>query len=586
MRRSHFPGPVNYSRRLACWRNFFTILIAFCIPDTQSFQLIRPLQIPMRRLPFQIRRISQPLFESRAKQRPLVSHVNHQSLLRNPIRSRVRLFSAVSNPKPRASNNLENYVDDKKKTPAHPSQANDDASLEHPNGEGTKPSPIIINKETDGTTNISEQEDLISRPVPNGNWDRENPLDWAKGFGRRSAEYEERLKTLVQLKPGDEGYFEVDPKESIPGVTIVRTKEQARIAVDKLNQADRSLFHACDTEVMDIDLKSVGPVGNGYVSCVSCYSGPDFDYGLGQGPGSVLWIDNLDDAHGVLEEFKQWFEDERHLKVWHNYGFDRHVMWNEGIDVKGFGGDTMHMARLQDTSRTRSGNGNGYGLEALTAELLEDGGQSKKTSMKDIFGVPRKRKDGSDGSLVDIPRVDVMQRDPKHRRKWIEYSCRDAKGTWEIREVLQKKLEKGKWMEGSSGGIQRTLYDYYFLHMRPFGEVLTDMERRGVRVDAKDYLAGVEVQARKDRAYNCEQFRKWAQTQIGADGLALNPASAVQLQTFLFGGNQNQRTGEYTERTRVFKVPREEIPPAALEAYEKRDSQGGKGEYDIIATLR
>ena len=54
----------------------------------------------------------------------------------------------------------------------------------------------------------------------------------------------------------------------------------------------------------------------------------------------MLWIDNLDDATGILDEFKDWLEDETVMKVWHNYGFDRHVLWNEGIDVKGFGGDT------------------------------------------------------------------------------------------------------------------------------------------------------------------------------------------------------------------------------------------------------
>ena len=53
--------------------------------------------------------------------------------------------------------------------------------------------------------------------------------------------------------------------------------------------------------------------------------------------------------------------------------------------------------------------------------------------------------------------------------------------------------------------------------------------------------------------------------------LALNPASAIQLQTFLFGGAQNERTKEVTERVRVFKVPREEIPEEALEAYQRRD---------------
>ena len=39
------------------------------------------------------------------------------------------------------------------------------------------------------------------------------------------------------------------------------------------------------------------------------------------------------DAEGVLMEFKQWFEDDSIRKVWHTYGYDRHVLNNEGMYV-------------------------------------------------------------------------------------------------------------------------------------------------------------------------------------------------------------------------------------------------------------
>jgi DNA polymerase I len=51
-------------------------------------------------------------------------------------------------------------------------------------------------------------------------------------------------------------------------------------------------FHACDTEVADINLEKEGPVGHGVVTCASVYSGPDVDFGN----GPKLWIDNLDGA--------------------------------------------------------------------------------------------------------------------------------------------------------------------------------------------------------------------------------------------------------------------------------------------------
>jgi len=55
------------------------------------------------------------------------------------------------------------------------------------------------------------------------------------------------------------------------------------------------------------------------------------------------------------------------------------------------------MARLWDTSRDRAfGSGLGYGLDVLSDELVPDP-RIVKTKMKDIFGVGRLRKDGTEG---------------------------------------------------------------------------------------------------------------------------------------------------------------------------------------------
>ena len=114
------------------------------------------------------------------------------------------------------------------------------------------------------------------------------------------------------------------------------------------------------TQVADLDLGR-SPLGQGRVLCITVYSGPDLD--VGSGPGKALFVDTTEP--GVLEAFKPWLERESALKVWHNYGFDRHVLYNHGVDVVGFGGDTMHMARLWDASRLA-----GYSLAALTEELV------------------------------------------------------------------------------------------------------------------------------------------------------------------------------------------------------------------------
>lgn len=142
------------------------------------------------------------------------------------------------------------------------------------------------------------------------------------------------------------------------GITMVRNKEDALRVVDILYQY-KNRIHAWDTETIGIEVKTQSPVGNGQVICAQCFIGPDVDFGN----GPRLFIDNYADAHDTLMVFKDYFEDATVLKCWHNYSFDRHILFNHNIDVKGFGGDTMHMARLSDPSRLR------YGLKYLTQDM-------------------------------------------------------------------------------------------------------------------------------------------------------------------------------------------------------------------------
>jgi len=198
-------------------------------------------------------------------------------------------------------------------------------------------------------------------------------------------------------------------------------------------------------------------------------------------------------------------------------------------------------------------------LEALTDDIVG----RRKRPMKEIFGKPKLRADGSPGAIIEMPSIEDMQRKREHRKQWIEYACFDAEGTWLLYDKLKGMLEKKEWING------RSLFEFYEMYMVDFGECLTDMERRGVRVDT-EYLKGIEVKAKEDQKRHTAVFRKWAERMMGVDGKAINPSSSQQLQTFLFGGSTNQKTGEMIERVRTFKVPRSEIPTAAISAYESR----------------
>jgi hypothetical protein len=340
-------------------------------------------------------------------------------------------------------------------------------------------------------------------------------------------------------------------------VYIVDSKETALRALEVL-KAHPDHVWGCDTEVADIDVKKVGPVGNGRVICASIYGGDDVDFGGGK---TALWIKNDGEAEGVLNFFKEWFESDRYQKVWHNYGFDRHVMYNEGIDCRGFAGDTMHMARLWDSSRDKgSGGGDGYSLEALSSDTFlfpdsQAGKKFAKTKMKELFGVARLKKDGEESKIKELPDLRVLQNDPATRDKWIEYSARDAVATWCVRDSVMRELRRMPWQVSgvtlpTVNGEKPNMYHFYMRYLKDFGELLTDMERNGIKLDTTGHLKKAEQAARLERQRMEDMFIEWA-TQYCTEIKHINIASPAQMQQLLFGEYEDF---ELKSRERSFKL--------------------------------
>lgn len=61
--------------------------------------------------------------------------------------------------------------------------------------------------------------------------------------------------------------------------------------------------------------------------------------------------------------------------------------------------------------------------------------------------------------MKELPPLEVLQTDPVHRPKWIEYSARDAVATWFVRDQLEQKLKDMPWEV--NGKILGNMYDYY-----------------------------------------------------------------------------------------------------------------------------
>lgn len=398
-------------------------------------------------------------------------------------------------------------------------------------------------EEYDGLDEYEEEEDVAPvAPKSKGQprWEGRTP----------SSDYGSSGAPILRAKKPERGpsLLESGAAADMTGVTLVRNLNDLRRVLDILNSEDvRHRFHAVDTEVMEIDVRNQSPVGHGRVTCISVYVGPDVDFGS----GPKLWIDTLDltaadgsrttdTGEEMLRALKPYLEDETILKVWHNYSFDRHVLANHGIACRGFGGDTMHMARLENAARDK------YALEVLSRDFLG----LRKRPMKELFSRPKPKKDGTLGKVQELPPVEEIQRDDTFLRPhWIAYSTYDTQSTWEIRLVLEQRLRKVEWLPPSpeaaaaSAGAAvkpdpepgRSMYDFYTKYWRPFGELLCDLETAGIWVDAKEFLPKVEIAAEADKKRYVDQFREWAISQQSA-ACDMNIHSSTQKQHFFFAG--------------------------------------------------
>ncbi|KAM7492692.1 hypothetical protein LguiA_035613 [Lonicera macranthoides] len=337
-------------------------------------------------------------------------------------------------------------------------------------------------------------------------------------------------------------------------VLVVDHISVAKDIVEKLTNQYSHLVHACDTEVANIDVKQETPVDHGEIICFSIYSGAEADFGNGK---SCIWVDVLNGGgKNLLAIFTPFFEDPSIKKVWHNYSFDNHVIENYGLKVSGFHADTMHMARLWDSSRRTEG---GYSLEALTgdprvmsgAKLLNDEKLIGKVSMKTIFGKRKVKKDGTEGKVITIPPVEELQQ--SEHKLWVCYSALDSISTLKLYESLRTKLSSMEW---KLNGVKQegSMYDFYKRYWRPFGELLVKMETEGMLVD-RVYLAEIEKVAKAEQQVAAAGFRNWA-SKYCSDARFMNVGSDAQLRQLFFGGIANRRDPEeILPEEKEFKIP-------------------------------
>jgi len=152
----------------------------------------------------------------------------------------------------------------------------------------------------------------------------------------------------------------------------------------------------------------------------------------------------------VLAKLKPWFENPNAKKLGQHIKYDRHVMANHGIEVKGYAHDTMLQSYVLEVHKP-------HGL----ASLAERHVGRKGLSYEDLCG--------KGAHQIPFSQVDVARA--------TEYSCEDSDMTLDVHHVLWPRLQ-----------ADEKLQSIYQLEMDS-SEALYRIERNGVLIDAPTLAA-------------------------------------------------------------------------------------------------
>ncbi len=190
----------------------------------------------------------------------------------------------------------------------------------------------------------------------------------------------------------------------------------------------------------------------------------------------------------VLDKLKPWLEDPAKLKVGQNIKYDRHVLANAGITVRGYAHDTMLQSYVLEAHKT-------HGLEALADRHLG----RKGLSYEDLCG--------KGANQISFAQVDVA--------KATEYSGEDSEMTLQVHQTLLPRVLANEGLR----------FVYERIEM-PVSEVLARVERHGVLIDAA-------VLARQSQEL-AERMVTLEQDAYGIAGQPFNMGSPKQIGDILF----------------------------------------------------
>jgi len=228
--------------------------------------------------------------------------------------------------------------------------------------------------------------------------------------------------------------------------------------------------------VLDIETTSEQPMEAALVGISFCWK-----------EGEAYYI-SLSNISGALKELKPILEDEKIKKIGQNIKYDKLVLSNYGIEVRGITHDTMIASYLLNPSRMS------HGLDDLAFEYLDH----KMTPINELLGTGKKK---VTMDMVDVEKVSM-------------YSCGDSDVTLRLKNIFEKELLK-KELDLLFNDIELPLVD-----------VLSDMEKNGVKIDV-DFLKETSLEMEKELSGLIKDI-------YGIAGEEFNINSPKQLSKILF----------------------------------------------------
>jgi hypothetical protein len=111
----------------------------------------------------------------------------------------------------------------------------------------------------------------------------------------------------------------------------------------------------------------------------------------------------------------------------------------------------------------------------------------RKIDMNTLFSSKKILATGEEGKSYIMPSIEELHSNSNYVENWVKYSVIDAEVTYYLRDMFQILLmslsTKCKTHINPVLDLYKNNYDLYLNYWRIFGELLTDMERIGFKVD-------------------------------------------------------------------------------------------------------